>query len=115
MASEADEQLGEQEQSVKNTDFLGAGPRIEFLDKSAYRQRRIRDAASFLPVLAVILMIFPLMWPRGVGEKSLTSYGMIYLFGLWFVLVGLTFLLSRVLRFPDVSADSEVNAEGTSE
>ncbi|WP_375282193.1 hypothetical protein, partial [Pseudooctadecabacter sp.] len=74
------------------------GKRVEFLDKSSYRQRRIRDGARILPVFAAIMMALPLMWPRGAEGQSLTSSGMLYLFGLWFVLVVLAFAINRVLR-----------------
>ncbi|WP_296417420.1 hypothetical protein [Pseudooctadecabacter sp.] len=74
------------------------GKRVEFLDRASYRQRRMRDAARILPVFAAIMMVLPLMWPRGSEGQSLTSNGMLYLFGLWFVLVVLAFAVSRVLR-----------------
>lgn len=81
------------------------GKRVEFLDKASYRQRRIRDGARILPVFAAIMMALPLMWPRGDEGQSLTSSGMLYLFGLWFVLVVLAFAISRVLR-PSEAEDS---------
>jgi uncharacterized membrane protein len=81
--------------------------RIEFLERSSYRQRRIRDGARFLPILALVLMVLPLMWPRSSPEQSLTSSGIIYIFGLWIVLVVMAFLLSRVLRLSDPSRDEE--------
>ena len=76
-----------------------AAPRkhIEFLDKDSYRQRRYRDAARAMPVLAAILMVFPLMWSRDDPGNSLTSSGVLYLFGLWAALVVLAFAVSRVL------------------
>ncbi|MGJ8611676.1 MAG: hypothetical protein ACSHWY_11295 [Octadecabacter sp.] len=72
--------------------------RTEFLDRSTYRQRRIRDAAQWLPVFAAVLVMLPLMWPQGAPDESLTSSGIIYIFGLWVLLVVLAFILSRVLR-----------------
>lgn len=80
-------------------DLAGRGPRVEFLDRAGYRQRRIRDAACVLPVVAIVLMVLPLMWPRETAEQSLTSLGMIYLFGLWVVLIIAALILARVLRF----------------
>lgn len=82
---------------------------VEFLDRAAYRQRRMRDAAHVLPVLAILLMLLPLMWTgqntgqhagQG-GEEAHTSFGMIYLFSVWVGMVVLSFTLSLVLRFPD--------------
>ena len=80
-------------------------PRIEFLERSSYRQRRMRDAARVLPIVAAVLMVLPLMWPRDTPDQSLTSSGILYLFGLWFVLILFAFSLSRVLRLTDQPAD----------
>ena len=91
------------------------GPRVEFLDRVGYRQRRIRDAARVLPIVAVALMALPLMWPRDEPEQSLTSIGIIYLFSLWIVLVVLAFILSKVLRFADLEIDSEATSRGADE
>lgn len=80
--------------------------RTEFLERSSYRQRRLRDAARMLPLFAAVLMLLPLMWPRSAADQSLTSSGIYYLFGLWVVLVLIAFVLSRLLRFetPDDAA-----------
>ncbi len=75
--------------------------RTEFLDRSSYRQRRFRDAARWLPIFASILMLLPLMWPRDTPDQSQTSSGIIYLFGLWALLIALAFVLSRVLKFSE--------------
>jgi hypothetical protein len=45
--------------------------------------------------------MLPLMWPRETPDQSLTSSGIIYVFGLWVLLVALAFLLSRVLRYSE--------------
>lgn len=89
------------------TDLAGRVPRVEFLDRAGYRQRRFRDAASLLPVVAAVLMILPLMWPRNTPDQSLTSSGMIYLFGLWIVLIIFAFGLSRILRFSGTETGTE--------
>lgn len=75
--------------------------RVEFLDKRSYRQRRVRDAARILPLFAFVLMMLPLMWPRAQADQSLTSSGIVYLFGLWAALVVAAFAISRVLRMDD--------------
>jgi len=94
---------------------MAAPPRIEFLERSSYRQRRMRDAARMLPILAIILMLLPLMWPREAAEQNLTSSGIIYLFGLWIVLIFLAFVLSRVLRLSDGAADQIERTPGSEE
>ena len=75
--------------------------RTEFLDRSSYRQRRFRDAARWLPIFAGVLMLLPLMWPHETPDQSQTSNGIVYLFGLWVILVVLAFVLSRVLRLSE--------------
>lgn len=92
-------------------DMAGRVPRVEFLDRAGYRQRRFRDAASLLPVVAAVLMMLPLMWPRETSDQSLTSSGMIYLFGLWIVLICAAFGLARVLRFSDTSSGPDARME----
>ncbi len=81
--------------------------RTEFLERNSYRQRRIRDGARMLPMFAAVLMVLPLMWPRDTADQSLTSSGILYLFGLWFLLVVMAFVLSRTLRF-NAPKDAEV-------
>lgn len=85
--------------------------RTEFLERSSYRQRRIRDGARFLPIVALVLMVLPLMWPRNEPDQSLTSSGILYIFGLWIALVLAAFLLSRVLRLSDPSRDDEAHSQ----
>lgn len=81
---------------------------IEFLDRPAYRQRRFRDAARLLPLFGCIMVLLPLMWPRGVPEQGQTSTGMVYLFGIWILLIACAFALSRLLR--DVFPHNPVEA-----
>ena len=89
--------------------------RSAFLERGNYRQRRFRDAARMLPLFAAVLMVLPLMWPRETPDQSLTSSGMMYLFGLWAVLVLLAFGLSRVLRFANPKEDVKPKGGGASE
>ena len=84
--------------------------RTEFLERGSYRQRRIRDGARLLPIVALVLMVLPLMWPRSAPDQSLTSSGIIYIFGLWLLLILIAFLLSRVLRFSDPARDVEARS-----
>lgn len=68
-----------------------------FLARRTYRQRRLGDAARLLPIAAGVLMALPLLWRGPEGDPG-TAMVMIYIFGLWVVLVGLTALISRHLR-----------------
>lgn len=70
-----------------------------FLGNDGYRQRRIRDAARMTPVLGAVLWLVPLLWTRG-PEGIRTSQALLYVFGVWAVLIVLAVVLSRLLR-PD--------------
>ena len=39
-----------------------------FLARASYRQRRLRDAARLLPMVAGVLMMLPLLWSRSDGS-----------------------------------------------
>jgi len=49
-------------------------------------------------VFASVLVMLPLLWPHDTPDQSLTSSGIIYIFGLWVLLIILAFVMSRVLR-----------------
>lgn len=70
-----------------------------FLARTTYRQRRLRDAARLLPVLGAFLVMVPLLWPRGAdGEAAeATSAAIVYLFGIWILLIVLAFALARLI------------------
>lgn len=87
--------------------------RPTFQDRGNYRQRRIRDGSQLVPVLGIILLVLPLFWPQGSADDSLTSAGLVYLFSVWFVLIGLAFLLSRMLRF--IEGDRPHASDGASQ
>lgn len=66
-----------------------------FLGRHSYRRRRWRDAARLLPVLGFVLLLVPLMWPRGqVGNAT----ALIYIFAVWAGLVLAAFVLGRHIR-----------------
>ena len=68
-----------------------------FLQRASYRQRRMRDAAKLLPFLGMILWAIPLAWSHGEGDDQVGTSGLIYVFGVWVLLIILTGLLaSRV-------------------
>lgn len=68
-----------------------------FLARASYRQRRLRDAARLLPMVAGVLMMLPLLWSRSDGSGLPTSVVLIYLFVLWVVVIALAGLLSRLI------------------
>lgn len=75
-----------------------------FLEKQTYRRRRVLDALRLLPVVAVLLWMFPLLLPSGQTAAQEVQHGatstawlMIYIFSVWiFSLVG-AFVLARKL------------------
>lgn len=76
---------------------MGQNPRPLFLARGTYRQRRLRDAALLLPILGALLWMIPLVWPRG-PDGQLVSLALLYIFGVWAGLIGLAWILSRLVR-----------------
>ncbi|MGY9048509.1 hypothetical protein P775_08175 [Puniceibacterium antarcticum] len=69
-----------------------------FLQRQSYRRRRLIDAARFLPVLGLLLWAVPLLWPTGEQEPVHSSGALIYIFGIWALLVLAAFVLSLRLK-----------------
>jgi hypothetical protein len=80
-----------------------------FLGRVSYRQRRLADAARLLPVIGGVLLMLPLIWPRDGEDVPVTSTAMIYVFGVWILLVVAAFWLARSLdpSTPDLSGEDE--------
>jgi len=78
-----------------------------FLGRVSYRQRRLADAARLLPVIGGVLMVLPLLWPRGeeAGAPA-TSTAMIYIFGVWALLALIAGILSARLD-PNAAGDGD--------
>lgn len=74
-----------------------------FLERKSYRQRRLRDGARMLPVLGAMLWLIPLLWNRNEGAATVNGDAMLYLFGVWVLLIILSALISRAMR-PDTDA-----------
>ncbi|WP_022704780.1 hypothetical protein [Pseudorhodobacter ferrugineus] len=68
-----------------------------FLAAHSYRQRRLRDAARLLPILASFLIILPMLWGEETGDLRYTGRDAIYLFTVWLVLIVAAALLARRL------------------
>lgn len=71
-----------------------------FLERASYRQRRLRDAGLLVPVLGILLWLIPLLWDEGDPEKG-KSTAMLYIFGVWVLLILLTALIARLVRPSD--------------
>ncbi len=70
----------------------------EFLERNTYRLRRLMDAARFLPVIGLILLLLPLMRHSGDGIAPPVAQEAVYLFLVWIGLVLAAFLMSLGLR-----------------
>ncbi len=68
-----------------------------FLARRHYRRRRVADAARLLPLTGAILFCLPLVW-KGSPEGASTVGAMLFVFGLWVVLVVLSAVIARHLR-----------------
>ena len=94
--------------------MTGAAPegrrRVAYLERGTYRQRRFRDAARILPLFATVLFLLPLFWPWDDAPGVRPSVTIVYLFGLWLALIGLTALLSRRIRVDAPESDTPTGA-----
>ena len=70
----------------------------QFVARESYRIRRLMDAARFLPVFGLMLLLLPLMRGTSGPEAPPTAAESVYLFSVWIGLVLVAFLMSLVLR-----------------
>ncbi len=70
----------------------------EFLARGSYRMRRLMDAARFLPVFGLVLILLPLMRHSPDTEAPPTANEGVYLFLVWIALILSAFLMSLGLR-----------------
>jgi uncharacterized membrane protein len=73
-----------------------------FVPHQTYKQRRLRDAARLLPVLAVFLIGLPMLWGEEGSDQRQTGADAIYLFAVWFGLIVIAAILARRLTKGDV-------------
>lgn len=68
-----------------------------FLERGSYRQRRWMDALRLLVILGVVLWMIPLLWPSGseAGEGISMSRALLYIFGVWVLLILACYGLAR--------------------
>ena len=70
------------------------------------------DAAGLLPILGVALLAIPLLWKGQAGAPARTTDVMLYIFGVWALLAGLSAMVSRDLgrdRAADASEPGNEN------
>jgi hypothetical protein len=83
-----------------------APPRTVFVERRTYRRRRMADACSLLPVLGIALLAIPLLWHGPPEAPTRTTTVMLYVFGVWALLIAVSALVSRGLR-SDPAPDRE--------
>ena len=71
-----------------------------FLERQSYRRRRLMDAARLLPVVGLMLFLFPLLWAGPAGDAA-TAMGGVFIFGVWTLLILAAAGLSRRLILTD--------------
>jgi len=82
-----------------------------FLQKASYRQRRVRDAAKLVPALGAVLLIIPLAWQSDAADETSNASALVYIFGVWVVLIVLTAVLSSLIRSDASSALKDTSDE----
>ena len=82
-----------------------------FLARQSYRHRRFGDAARFLPLLGVILLLLPVLW----SSDATTRGGLLYVFSVWAILIALVWPISARLKERVRDAEDETFAPSTSE
>lgn len=87
-----------------------------FLERRSYRNRRMMDALRLLPFVGLMLWMLPLFWPSAPSEGGAvkSSAAIIYVFGIWALLIMASFALSSVLKArlsADVPNDEEPGAD----
>jgi len=71
-------------------------------DRNTQRSRKTRDAAVVLPILGVVLLCTPLVSAFAFeSQVDKIPDAVLYVFGVWFILIGCTAILSRRLNHKD--------------
>ena len=76
-----------------------------FVEASAYRRRRLRDAALMLPVFGAFLVLLPILWAPAATDRRDTAPDGIYLFAIWAVLIAVAAVMARPLSQSDGDTD----------
>ncbi|MGH1465043.1 MAG: hypothetical protein ACRBBQ_06750 [Cognatishimia sp.] len=84
-----------------------------FLERETYRRRRLVEWIRVLPVVGLGLWLVPLFWPVEGESNVSTSNALIYLFGVWLLLVIATGISAHALR--RMARNSDGDAAGTTE
>lgn len=88
---------------------MSSRPPLQFLERHAYRRQRLIDAARVLPIVGLVLVLFPVLWGpgRGLGAAAQT----VFIFLVWLVLVIAAAAVSRGLRVNRRFADQPMGSD----
>ncbi len=78
-----------------------------FLERASYKQRRLTDAARLLPLLGMVLWAIPLLWRSDTAEGTSNATSLLYVFGVWVLLIILSALIIRKLQVDTEPSQSE--------
>ncbi|WP_299917663.1 hypothetical protein [uncultured Roseobacter sp.] len=82
-----------------------------FLERGSYRQRRMMDAVKLIAILGAGLWMIPLLWPTaepGTAQAVPLSQALLYVFGVWWFLIAIAYVLARKIRdLPEQSDETE--------
>ena len=84
---------------------LGAAGKGLFLARDRYRQRRLRDVARIMPVIAALLWLFPLLWRGDADGQGGTAGTMVFLFAAWAALIAGAWAIARWIEIEDTPDD----------
>lgn len=65
-----------------------------FLERGAYRRRRLHEATRLLPILLFLLCVLPPIW---MPERFSFAFGTVWIFSSWALIIALTGLLHFLL------------------
>lgn len=69
-----------------------------FLERQSYRRRRLMDAARLLPLIGAALFAVPLLWAEGGDGAVPMSSAIVYVFGIWAALIGISAVFGVAAR-----------------
>ncbi len=76
-----------------------------FLQRASYRQRRLRDAGKLLPFIGIVLFALPLAWTNESPDETVGSSGLIYVFGVWALLIIAAAILTTRIQPDSIDND----------
>lgn len=84
-----------------------------FLARQSYRRRRMTDAARLLPLAGIFALLLPILWQPRLTPEPDTTFGLVYVFGVWALLIVAARGLARIIMpRPDREGTDEGTGDG---